>query len=323
MSPTDADALLFVTSLSNSTFEPDGQVVARVRIFTSDGKIIERELQAGRDTAEWAHERPDVRPYIKHKLAPAYDTMQVGGPKGYLAYRFQTHLPLDARVGVTRVEITNVSAADRLGIFGVVLEDAQTKSSVPLSAPYGDAWQPIYDQSDVLILHNTRALPRAWLVAEAEAVKEDEALSRIRGEHARDFDPRRTALLEIHPHELPDLQLPGGPVAPESTARIVNYEPNRLVVETSAPTATVLVVSEIFYPGWEATLDGQRININIADYLLRAVQLPAGQHRVEMRYTAPAARNGAIISALTLCLIAGLAFYALRGHKTVSMKAER
>lgn len=311
--PTDADSLTLVTSLSNSTSEADDHVVARVRFYTATGRIIERELRAGRDTAEWAHERPDVRPHIKHRLAPVFDVVQVGGPTGYPAYRFKAVLPLGERVTVTKVEISNDSQVAGLAVFGALLEDSQTKTSLPLSAPYSDEWQPVYEQNGILILRNQRALPRAWLVTEAEAVKEGEALRRIRGEGTASFDPRRTALLEIHPHELP--ALPGGLAAPESSARIVTYEPNRLVIETSAPTATVLVLSEIFYPGWEATVDGQHTNINVANYLLRAVPLLAGNHRVEMRYTAPAVRSGAFISIGTLCLIGGLLIYSWRRRK--------
>jgi hypothetical protein len=306
--PTDADALLFVTSLSNSTSEPDGQVVARVRVVMADGKVVERELQAGRDTAEWAHERPDVRPYIKHKLATPYDTVRVGGEKGYVAYRYKTLVKLDGAASVIRVEITNVSHTARLGIYGGVLLDSRTQRTVPLAAPYSQAWQPVYEQHETLILRNTRALPRAWLVAEAQAVDGEEALRRIRGESATEFDPRRTVLLEVRPEELPPL--PGGTIAPASSARITSYEANRLRIETSAPGATMLVVSEVFYPGWVATVDSQPARINVADYLLRGIALPAGQHSVEMHYAAPAARNGAIISLLTLCLLAVLAAYA-------------
>jgi hypothetical protein len=312
--PTDADAVTLVTSLSNSTTEPDEHVVAHVRIYTESGGIIERELRAGRDTAEWAHERPDVRQQIKHRLAPVFDVVQTGGAESYPAYRFKTTLRLDGRTKVNRVEITNVSEVASLFVYGSLLEDSQTKSSVALSERYSDAWQPVYEQNDVLILRNRRALPRAWLVAEAEAVKEDEALALIRGESTKSFDPHRTALLEVHPNELP--ALPGGPLAPESSARIVNYEPNRLVIQTSAPTATVLLLSEIFYPGWEATVDGKRVTINVADYLLRAVPLSAGAHRIEMRYAAPAARSGAFISIATLCLLGGLTVFSWQTRRS-------
>jgi len=118
-------------------------------------------------------------------------------------------------------------------------------------------------------------------------------------------------LLEVRPEKLP--RLPGGAITPNSSARIKRYEPNGLQIETSSPTATVLVLSEIFYPGWVASVDGQPARIDVADYLLRGVALPAGEHRVEMHYAAPAARNGAIISGLTLCLILGLGIYGWRG----------
>ncbi|MDX6271441.1 MAG: hypothetical protein QOD28_2664, partial [Acidobacteriota bacterium] len=93
--------------------------------------------------------------------------------------------------------------------------------------------------------------------------------------------------------------------------RVTEYEPNRLVVETRAQQATVLVVSEMFYPGWEATVDGAATRIHLTDFLLRGVALPAGAHQVEMSYRAPAARNGAIISVLSLLALGALLFYSV------------
>jgi hypothetical protein len=184
---------------------------------------------------------------------------------------------------------------------------------MPLSQnfqPYDyNKWQPVYDQDNVIIFHNARVLPRAWLVGEAEAVDGEEALRRIRGEDTRPFDPQRTALLEVKPNEMPALT---GDVSANANVRIVDYESNRLVIETKADNPTVMVLSEMNYPGWEATLDGAKTQILITDFLLRGVAVPAGAHRIEMRYTAPGARNGAIISLFTLLLLAGLAISARR-----------
>jgi hypothetical protein len=179
-------------------------------------------------------------------------------------------------------------------------------------------WQQVANFDGVVVLRNSRACPRAWLVGAAEPVDGEEALRRVRGEPsldgvARDFDPLRTALVEDAPAEMP--QLPGGEIAPEATAHVASYEPSRIVVETDAPQASLLVVSEIFYPGWVATVDGAPARIHLTDYLLRGVAVPAGRHRVEMRYAAPAARNGAIISALTLCCLVALAWRMWRTEK--------
>ena len=64
--------------------------------------------------------------------------------------------------------------------------------------------------------------------------------------------------------------------------RLTSYEPNRLVYETSSAKDGVVVFSEIYYPGWQATIDGQPVDIARADYILRAMNVPAGKHTIEM-----------------------------------------
>jgi hypothetical protein len=266
-------------------------------------------LRAGRDTAEWAHDRQDVRPIIKHRLAPVFEQTMVADENPFPAYRFKTTVRFNEPVNVLRVEVSNVSKVAGLAIFRAFLTDSRTQKSIPLFSLTSDSLKPVFERDFTLILRNTRALPRAWVVTQAESVDGEEALKRIRGESAKPFDPRLTALLEVDPSQLPVLS--GGTVDPES-AKITNYSPNHITVETNAAIPTVLVLSEMFYPGWTATIDGKRTEIYITNFLLRGVALPAGQHRVEMHYTAPGARNGLIISAVTLMGIVGLAVFDQR-----------
>ena len=67
-----------------------------------------------------------------------------------------------------------------------------------------------------------------------------------------------------------------------STVRLTSYEPNRLIYKTSSPKDGVVVFSEIYYPGWQATIDGQPVDIARADYILRAMNVPGGEHTIEM-----------------------------------------
>ena len=69
-----------------------------------------------------------------------------------------------------------------------------------------------------------------------------------------------------------------------STIRLTSYEPNQLVYETSSPQDGIVVFSEIYYPGWTATIDGKPADIARADYILRAMTVPAGKHTIEMRF---------------------------------------
>jgi hypothetical protein len=325
---TTADTFALVSSLSNSVDVADGHTVARLRLFTADGQVTEQSVRAGADTSEWAHERPDVRAAIRHRLAPVFDSAPGDAANSFPSHRYWARINLGASLNLRRIEITNTTPAATLNLSKATLYDSVQNRAAPLSAtPHGLSparWETAFEQDGVLVVRNLRALPRAWLVAEAEAVDGEEALRRIRGESGGDgsginggsaqkFDPRRTALLEVGADELP--RLPGGALAPESTIRLLQYQPARLTLETNAPTPTVAVISEIFYPGWEATVDGVAQPIYLTNFLLRGVSVPAGQHRIEMRYRAPAARTGALISLSTLLLIILLSVFARRARR--------
>ena len=311
----NADTLALVTATAFSADEADGTEVAKVRLFSATGKMVESPLRIGIDTAEWAHDRPDVRAIVRHSLARVFS----GSPGETSKYTFLARLPLGEQMRVDHLEIVNVSKDVVLILNKATLFDSATNFSMPLPHYDLNKWKPVYDEGGAQILRNETALPRAWLVAEAESVDGEEALRRIRGQ-GKAFDPRRTALLEIQPRNLP--ALPGGPISPAASAKIVAYENNSVVIETIADTASVLVASEINYPGWIATVDGAPAPIHTADFLLRGIVLPAGSHRVEMRYTAPAARNGAFISVFTILLMGGLALYESRKKKQPRMNAD-
>ncbi len=194
-----------------------------------------------------------------------------------------------------------------------LLSTRATDPKTALPAPQSERWEIVHAEDYLVILSNRKALPRVWLVDRAESVNGVEALRRIRGESQIPFDPRRTALLEVPRSELP--LLPGVGLSPDSGARVVKYEPARLIIETTANQPSVLVVSEMWYPGWVATLDGIPTPIHATNFLLRGVVLPPGVHRIEMRYTAPAARVGAMISIFTLLLVIALAIVDIRRQR--------
>lgn len=74
---------------------------------------------------------------------------------------------------------------------------------------------------------------------------------------------------------------------PSDTARSVTltaYEPNALTYKVNSKAGGLVVLSEIYYPGWTATLDGRDIAIGRADYVLRAVRVPAGSHTLSLKF---------------------------------------
>lgn len=69
-----------------------------------------------------------------------------------------------------------------------------------------------------------------------------------------------------------------------STIRLVAYEPNELKYEVSTPNEGVVVFSEIYYPGWQAYIDGKETEHGRANYIFRAMKVPAGDHVIEFKF---------------------------------------
>jgi hypothetical protein len=93
-------------------------------------------------------------------------------------------------------------------------------------------------------------------------------------------------------------------------ARIVVREPDRVVIDTPAGPAGRLVLADPPYPGWSVRVDGQAAAARRQDGLFRAVDLPAGAHRVEWRFEPRSVRLGLIVSLATLAAALGYAVFA-------------
>jgi uncharacterized membrane protein YfhO len=89
-------------------------------------------------------------------------------------------------------------------------------------------------------------------------------------------------------------------------ATITDYRLNHVTIDAQTPVPAIVRLADLWYPDWVATVDGQPAAILKADYLLRAVAVPAGRHRIEFRFESKAVRNGMMLSALGLAVAMGL-----------------
>jgi hypothetical protein len=168
----------------------------------------------------------------------------------------------------------------------------------------------VYIKRGVMTYRVVDALPHAWAVHEAVVAAGDEETWAVL--NAPDFDPTRRVVL---PHE-PDIALPGGDTT-GSRVEVVEYTPTRMSLQADMGDNSLLVLSDVDYPGWQARVDGQPAPIYRANYLLRAVPVEGGQHRVEVYYDPSLFKVGLAITVLTLlasgALLGGV---ALRDKKS-------
>jgi len=148
------------------------------------------------------------------------------------------------------------------------------------------------------VFENTRALPRAFVVSTARVVPDQNAA--LAAIHEPAFDPAQMVVLEK--------TVSSGQATvnrEQSTVKIVGYGPNEIRLDASAASAGVLVLSEVYYPGWRAWLDDREVDVLRADYLFRAVELPAGAHRVRLLYDPASFKMGVGLLAVTVVALVG------------------
>jgi hypothetical protein len=116
------------------------------------------------------------------------------------------------------------------------------------------------------------------------------------------FDPRNEILLEVPVGETED-----APAGVAEAVRITRYEDTLVEVEVETTAAGWLFLNDAWYPGWEAELDGEAVEVLRANLAFRAVAVPAGRHTVVFRYRPRSLVAGLWVSALSLLLLLPLA----------------
>ena len=152
----------------------------------------------------------------------------------------------------------------------------------------------------LVVLENPDALPRAFLVGETEVIATpEETWARLQSPA---FDPHRTAILAE------PIDFAVTPVDSTSTATVAlqRFGPREIAWSVGTDAPRLLVASEIYYPaGWHAYVDGEPAPIYRADYLLRAVPIPAGTQDVVMRFEPSSYRLSLWLSGLSTLLVYG------------------
>jgi hypothetical protein len=185
-----------------------------------------------------------------------------------------------------------------LGLTSLRYVSVQAK----LFAEENAGWKLIYERNTApvqYVYENIDALPRAYLVSNyMVAQNEKESLQAM-----RDNLPallRNMVVLENGAPSFEPVEMDGRP----GTAKITKYDINGIDLDVNAGAPGLLVLTDSYYPGWMAYVDGAEKPIWRANSLFRAVEVPPGEHTVSFRYRPASLRWGSIISLTALLIMA-------------------
>lgn len=133
----------------------------------------------------------------------------------------------------------------------------------------------VYNNGVIRVFENPNALPHAWITHDVRTMSKDEILPALQN---GSIDPAQTALIE---KPAPSVQPATG--ASESVT-FTSYKPDEMSLDVTAGSDGFLVLSEVYASGWNAYIDGKKVDIYATDYVLRGIPISAGDHVVELRY---------------------------------------
>jgi len=161
-------------------------------------------------------------------------------------------------------------------------------------------------------LQNPEANGNAWFVSQIKTLPSaDEIMIEL-----SKFNSKTTALVETG--NTSSILKPEYTVDSLAMIELVESRSNYLKYESNNPNEGVAVFSEIYYPkGWYVTMDGKAVEMFEADYVLRALLIPAGKHTIEFKFVPEVVSKGskiALISSILifLLIVGGIAYFSLK-----------
>jgi hypothetical protein len=224
--------------------------------------------------------------YVRTFLAPTFDRY-LGIPRG----RWE---------GETR--LADNPFLDLAGVRYVILPPA-----APLPDSAARQLRRAY-AGEVEVLENPRALPRAFLVSSTRSAADPAQAVAAMKEPG--FDPRITAIVEGAFPDSPDRGTEVG------EATVLAYRADRVEIAVRAPARRLLVLTDVYYPGWKAYVDGRDVPILPTDLAFRGVVVEPGEQRVVFVYQPASLALGLGSAALAaLALLGGLGYLSLQAKR--------
>lgn len=134
----------------------------------------------------------------------------------------------------------------------------------------------VFQEGQTKVYQDTRSLPRAYFVQQVSFEKDKRMLLEHLFENS--FQPRKEAFVD-HP-----LSLMAVPLLSSEFVQIKSYDAGEISLDVQTLNDRLLVIANVFYPGWQAHIDGKQVQIYRTDYLFQGIIVPPGRHAIVLRY---------------------------------------
>ena len=233
------------------------------------------------------------------------------------------------QVNNDKLAVVHTIAKDQIGFDYVENELQGTfyENNIPIDTKQmvfsilsdSDEHNIVYQFEDIYIHENYDVYPRAFFVNNFKTVEKDTAQEYLLKNP--DFNLRQNVILEekLSNESINKLKLSNDNEI--NNANIISYEANNVLIKTSNSDASILILTDVYYPGWKAFIDGTETKIYRADGLVKAIFVPEGEHTIEFVYLPESYNTGITISIITVLIL--VAIYFVSRNKYRRLKIEK
>ena len=290
-----------VTTMGCSSEISDNAEVVQVQVTDAQGKVETHSLLAGRDTSEHAYDCPDVKPNMQHQRAQVFSSKSISRPGAGACqeHDYVSMIQLSRPQQISNLEFNWTNLPAKINIKRISLINGPEGKSLPwIPIELSTKWKKVEQIDSGIIYENQQVLPRVWLVPETIPLKPDDILTAVQTSQLPDdrtYEPEKMALVEDNAAEFKSSAL-----QPTDTAKVLKLADTQVELQTKTSAPAFLVLSDVFYPGWKATIDGKSTQMFQTNYIQRGVKVPPGEHIVRFEFHPLSFKIGVGITAASL-----------------------
>jgi hypothetical protein len=225
---------------------------------------------------------------VPYNTLMAYNVATLGGyssmyPRSYMDFMSAVELAENPAPPIVNIRNRNyiMPIGYRSKLLPMLNVEYVVTSTRPLRPLPKDAPFSLAHLSDLMIYQADWSLPKAFPVFRYQRVENSsQAIALMLGD---DFDPERVALVEDPPPDV--VALLDGPAAePAAPLRVARPNSDRITIDATLPRPALVVVSEQFFPGWEARVDGKPVALAKVNAVLMGVAVAEGSHHITLEF---------------------------------------
>ena len=223
--------------------------------------------------------------HFLHQKAAVFESWPVKGEE-YQGHSYKATFQFSSPQPVKKITIRYLNPMGSIEIKKILLDQEDLKNLVKRKFELGVPF----------IFKNASAFPRVFTIGRAMVLtSEKEILKKL-----RELDPREYVLLDRLPS---GYRNPAASFFSTEEAKIVHYSPRQIKIASKTAEDKFLILSDTYSPYWKATIDKKSSTILRADYGLRGLYVPKGNHQIEFSFHYYPFYYGLIITCISLGLL--------------------